>query len=615
MPDISELKAAPAPTLKLKRPSLKEFTETAKEDIDDRIFTVSEPDKEFNADDLLRIAADSTEDMLHFAERTIATIEWGDFDVDVLIDLLQKLRKVITGITLYEGYQEPVERRIYRSALVNDGEEITAIFSRQSGKTEIVSCVVPTLCFVMPALAKVFPDQLSMYSNGFWVGVYAPGGQQADTLFNRIVSRATSESAKSIMSDPDFNIFPVAGTRWSNGSLVFRQSADPRARVESKTYHLLIGEEAQDLEYRVIEKSLVPMLAATNGTFLLIGTSKDRKCYFYDSIMRNKVDDIRHPSDKKHFEYDYQIVQKYNPRYAAHVQKQINKYGAQSPYFLMSYCNKWLLEEGMAVTEHIFKEYTMLSTYGVVRGTDNAVVVGIDQARKVNRTIVTVGEITTTQIDYEDDEEPEKKYSVRIVGWLELNRVSWPMQRKLINEYLDNFTDIRMIAMDTTGAGDVQFQDFEQEFPDLPMMGYVFSGKSKEQLANLFYEYLYTKRLQIPTTKEARRTKEWQAFWLEWTSVQKVTKNGFTYFCKDEQVGASDDYVDSSLLMLAALEAAIKDGGTDVEGSADLIFREPKSLTSPSKNFEAIRRKYRSGQGHISPRQARYNKLLKGMLA
>ncbi len=614
MPDISEVGIKP-PTVKLTRPSLREFTRTAKSQIDDRVTRVTEPEVALTESQILRLSAEAS-DKEDFASKAIKTVDWGEFDVEKLIDVMIALRKAITGIDLHAGYQIPFERRVYSSMLRNDGDELTLLISRQGGKTELLSCVVPTICLVLPALAAVFPDQLGMYSKGVFVGIYAPSGEQASTLYSRVLGRSNSSAAEEIMADPDFNVFPIANTKWSNGSFVFHQSADPRSKVESKTYHLLLGEETQGLQYRTIEKSLIPMVASTNGTIVLVGTAVDYKCYFHDAIIRNKVEDIRNPENQKHYEYDYKEVQKYNPRYAAHVAKMIKRYGVNSPYFQMSYCNKFLLEEGMAVTERDFKANMMLSSYGITRRSDRPVTVGIDQARKRNKTIVTVAELTQTTLDFEDGAIPETRHSNRVIAWLELDKVAWSMQRKLIAQFLTGFSDIRMIAFDSTGPGDANYESFVEEYPDWPTMPVIFSAVSKEQMKDVFYEYYWSKRLQIPTDKRARQTKEWQAFWLEWVNVEKVTVNNRTYFRKNDKVGASDDYVDSLLLMLMATEEYMKSGHDGTEVAANLIF---KASLSPETNptFAALRARHRNGgSATISGmRNARHAKLLKGMIA
>ena len=54
--------------------------------------------------------------------------------VNKLIDKIMDFLKVLVGHDLHP-YQKPLARRIIESIIINDGEEITALASRQSGKS------------------------------------------------------------------------------------------------------------------------------------------------------------------------------------------------------------------------------------------------------------------------------------------------------------------------------------------------------------------------------------------------------------------------------------------------------------------------------------------------
>ena len=58
--------------------------------------------------------------------------------VDKLVDKMLDFLKVLVGHDLHP-YQKPLARRIIESVIINDGEEITALASRQSGKSETVA--------------------------------------------------------------------------------------------------------------------------------------------------------------------------------------------------------------------------------------------------------------------------------------------------------------------------------------------------------------------------------------------------------------------------------------------------------------------------------------------
>ncbi len=122
--------------------------------------------------------------------------------IDDLLDKLLLIVDELAGIELY-GYQRPFARRILESMITNDGGTLTALFSRQSGKTETVANTIVTAMVMLPRLAKIYPDLLGKFARGVWVGTFAPTDGQTDIIFGRMVSRLSSPIATKFFSDPD----------------------------------------------------------------------------------------------------------------------------------------------------------------------------------------------------------------------------------------------------------------------------------------------------------------------------------------------------------------------------------------------------------------------------
>src|SRR5690242_20916346 len=74
--------------------------------------------------------------------------------IDALVERLLLFADELSGHPLY-GYQRPFAARLMESVIINDGATITALFSRQSGKTETVAVTVATLMIMLPRLAKL----------------------------------------------------------------------------------------------------------------------------------------------------------------------------------------------------------------------------------------------------------------------------------------------------------------------------------------------------------------------------------------------------------------------------------------------------------------------------
>ena len=354
-------------------------------------------------------------------------------------------------------YQIPLARRIIESVIINDGEEITALAARQSGKSETIANTVATLMVLLPRLAKMYPDLLGKFKHGLWVGMFAPVETQVETLFGRTVNRLTSERALEILGDPeiDDSIGKVAGvTRQiklkNSGSSLMMMTANPRAKIESKSFHLIIIDECQEADDFVVSKSISPMLAAYNGTMIKTGTPTTHKNNFYRAIQLNKRRQTAR-GRQNHFQWDYKDVAKVSPNYGKYIKKEMLRIGEDSDEFQMSYNCTWLLDRGMFVTSSILDELGDTSQEVVKAWHRSPVVVGIDPARKIDSTVVTV-----VWVDWDRPDE-FGYFDHRILNWLELQGDDWEDQYFQIVQFLSNY-DVLAVGVDANGVGDAVAQ-------------------------------------------------------------------------------------------------------------------------------------------------------------
>lgn len=78
----------------------------------------------------------------------------GSVTTSELVNLVFNFIEVYSGRTLYP-YQEQFSKRVIRSVLTNDGAEITALFARQSGKSETISDTSGGMMILLPQLANM----------------------------------------------------------------------------------------------------------------------------------------------------------------------------------------------------------------------------------------------------------------------------------------------------------------------------------------------------------------------------------------------------------------------------------------------------------------------------
>lgn len=223
------------------------------------------------------------------------------------ISTTELVNKIFIFCELYSGrtlfpYQEQFGKRVIRSIITNDGAEITALFARQSGKTETISVVVGGLMIILPRLANtpMFADdtRLQMFQDGFWVGIFAPSLRQSQITYNRIRSNLQSRTATAVLEDPEFNLYFNTSNgqtvSLNNGSFVTAISASDGASIEGESFKFIICEEAQDISNYKVRKCLTgdTSVLLSNGTYKRLDKiveDKSDKIICFDKEMKSLV--------------------------------------------------------------------------------------------------------------------------------------------------------------------------------------------------------------------------------------------------------------------------------------------------------------------------------------
>lgn len=464
--------------------------------------------------------------------------------VNRLIDKMMKFMDVLVGHDLHD-YQKPLARRIMESVIINDGEEITALAARQSGKSETIANTVSTLMILLPLLAKLYPDLLGKYKDGLWVGLFAPTEGQAETLFSRTITRLSSERAQEVLQDPEIDdtAAKVSGVtkmiRMKRlGSTLTMMTANPRAKIESKSFHLVVIDECQEADDFIVTKSISPMMAYYAGTMVKTGTPTTSKNNFYRSIQANKRRQTNRGKRDNHFQWDWRDVARVNPDYNKFIKKEMIRIGEDSDEFQMSYNCKWLLERGMFVTSNLMDELGDTSQELVRTWHQTPVVVGIDPARKMDSTVVTV-----VWVDWDRPDE-FGYFDHRVLNWLEIQGDDWEEQYFQIVNFLSNY-DVLAVGVDANGVGDA----VAQRLKILLSRSEVFSITSSQSEQSKRFKHLQAliqrRSLSYPSHAKTRRLRVWKRFYQQMLDAEVKYKGpNFTVAAPDEAY-AHDDFVDS----------------------------------------------------------------------
>lgn len=568
----------------------------------------------FNIRLILALITDFFEE--HYVERAYA----GRISTTELVDRIYNFCEVYSGRVMYK-YQTQFSKRIIRSVLENDGAEITALFARQSGKTETIAITVGGLMIILPQLANMpmFADdpRLTMFKDGLWVGIFAPSQRQAQITYRRMKSRIQCKESMAILEDPDFRLeFSTSNGQTvalTNGSFVTAISASDGSNIEGESFKFIICEECQDISNYKIRKSIHPMGAAYNATICKIGTATTFKGDFYEAIQRNKKDyEEKRIKIRNHFEYNYKVVQKYNPKYAKYIEREKRSLGEQSDEFRMSYNLEWIISRGMFVDIDKLEEdcgdvFLSRVDRDLVANHVGGIDVGGGSDKKSKDSDSTV--ITIVEVDWQNpvlmessfneetqEEEIYLAYNSYIKDWLEIApevAEDYEEQYHIIMDYLKNFR-ISKLVVDATRESSLGQRIRANVKYDVEL--FVFSTKSKSELYKNLDKEINSGRARFPRSPETTETKEYKKFTQQLADLEKGYSGSNLVVSHPPERGAHDDYPDSWAL---ALWGAREPGSVDNTETKDRdkLFGKAK----PTNRYGFIQK----GRNRITARRRR----------
>lgn len=477
-----------------------------------------------------------------------------------LVNRIFNFCELYSGKTMFP-YQEQFSKRVIRSVLMNDGAEITALFARQSGKSETIAITVGGMMIILPVLANMpmFADdpRLSMFKDGLWVGIFAPSQRQAQITYGRLKARLQCKTAIAVLEDPEFRLqFSTSNGQTvalTNGSFATAISASDGSNIEGESFKLIICEECQDISNFKIRKSIHPMGAAYNASIIKIGTATTFKGDFYDAIQRNKREiETRASHIRNHFEYDYTVASKYNPKYAKYVEGEKRRLGENSDEFRMSYRLEWIIERGMFVDIVKFEEENGETSLERVMSDRQAThIAGIDIGGKNDSTVITICEVNwnmpvimETRVDEETGEEiTYMAYNTYIKDWLCISdEPDYEEQYPLIVDYLSMFWVVRVVCDATREASISHRLRANLRCEVIP---YIFTTRSKSDLYKHLEKEISAGRARVCSGEKTRATKEYNDFLQQLGDLQKGYSGTNLVVAHPDERGAHDDYPDS----------------------------------------------------------------------
>ena len=420
-------------------------------------------------------------------------------------------------------YQTDLIADIVRRALQRTGGVITALYPRQSGKSEAV------------AMAFFYLIVLSAVGGTPWpvkIGIFAPSEQQALLLMRKVKAKLKRVEVELTR----FGVRPIKDletwTEYMNGTLIKAVTANKTASIVGESFNIMVLDESQDIDDDVKRDKIDPMGAHYDALKIYMGTPGYVPNFFYHAI-----NDPKH----KHFLTPLETATAENPLYARYVARQRDELGENSPAFRRQYALEWLFNIGQPITP---RDIAALQERGIPEAlgyTDHPVYIGLDLAKYDDSTVgVALAEI---------DGFPQ------VVAFLELHGIGYEAQLSEILQWLKSFPFVQSITTDATGAGDPVVEWFKAARPDLPIDPFKFSAPAKDALYKEYLRAIEDRRFGIPkaappirptVNASADSSEALKRFISENIALQREIKNGLLSI--HHPPGGNDDYPDAAAL-------------------------------------------------------------------
>ncbi len=460
--------------------------------------------------------------------KAVHDLEFYDYQLEIAASIFEY---VIQNMRLTSGATEEEIKKLKLNEL---GIEI----SRQAGKTTTIVHVVE---FLMIYFTRAFGRPIE-------INLFAPQKEQAKTDFDRLKAALIKTTTFQVIHHNDERAKEESNARTivlPNGSSCYIFPVVGSSKPESKSPDLMLFEESQDMDDKIVQQQIWPMGAAKNSPRIYIGTAGTKICYFYrltqsDKALRLYFNDVVAQRRKKYLETTQAFP---HLVYEQYVKQEIEKQGLESDEIQRPYFGKWLIGTGQYVTQEILDElFTDRKRTYHERQSD--CYVGIDVAKHPDSTVVTV-------LRYN----PEAKKK-QVLNWLELRGENYQDQFDIITGFdsrTGKFSDegflskykVIAVAIDSTGQGDFMPDLFQRhtEWQDENSGLYriKFSAVSKDMM----YKNLKVSIKELLTDLPKADTREADRFRQQMLDLQQEYKGQLLSVHHPDTGEFHDDYPDS----------------------------------------------------------------------
>lgn len=402
--------------------------------------------------------------------------------------------------------------------------EIPIEFSRQAGKT---TAIVHAIDFIM----LFFPE---LFKRPIRIGIFAPQREQAKTDFDRLKFALAKSTDLQITIDdqPNEEENNAKTIVLPNGASCYIFPVTPTSKPESKSLDLIVFEESQDLDDKIIKEQIWPMGASTNAARVYIGTAGTRICYFYRLGQTGEALKLYYDQIAEQRRTVYEATgNALHLIYEQSIKGEITKHGRDSDEISRPYFGKWLIGTGQFVTQEDLEalETDRKRTHHEKQSDCYA---GIDTAKNPDSTIVTIIRYNSIL---------GKK---QLLNWMELRGENYKDQFDYIMDFLSRY-NIIAVAIDSTGQGDFMPDMFERDSEWQDEHSGLYRVKFSAVSKDMMYKNLKVSIKELLTDLPEPSTREAGRFKQQMLDLQQEYKGQLLSVHHPDDPNAHDDYPDS----------------------------------------------------------------------
>jgi hypothetical protein len=446
-------------------------------------------------------------------------------------------------------YQVEIGRAVLDSVLNGKGLTFTAEIARQGGKNEL------------SAQLELLLLTLHMGKGGNMVKASPTFRPQGLISLMRLRDRLEDAGLGDVAQHEQGYMIRLGRARQ-----IFL-SGDESANVVGQTADILLEvDEAQDVGKQKFSKEFRPMASAGNATAVLYGTAWDDDTLLEEVKQRNLELEWR-DGIKRHFEFDWQEIARYNPDYRRFVEGERERLGEDHPLFLTQYCLQPLPGAGSFLNG---QQRAQLQGRHVRRSSPEkangltAYVAGVDVAgfaeelsplgealdARQDLTVVTIGEV-----NFADADGVIHAPQVRVVEHYRWTGAQHSELFPKLADLLGNVWGCRRVVVDATGVGEGIASFLVSALGKNVVVPFRFSAQSKSRLGFELLGAVNSGRLKMYAGDGSA---EYREFWHQMVAARRSFRVNQTMNFFVEPSRGHDDFLMSLALLVEAASDDIR---------------------------------------------------------